>query len=181
MFTLAVNPDLQLALVEPSFAKHYLEIVNQEREYLSEWLGWPPHADSEAFFLEFVKGSLHNYANGKSMSCAMIFQGQLVGNVGFNSISHELKKVEIGYWLSSQYQGKGIVTKSVSALTSYAFRELEMEKIQIAAAKENVKSRSICERLGMTLEGIITNRENINGRIVDHAIYGLTHDQFTNA
>jgi ribosomal-protein-serine acetyltransferase len=26
----------------------------------------------------------------------------------------------------------------------------------------------------MKLEGIITNSENINGRILDHAIYGLS-------
>ena len=40
-------------------------------------------------------------------------------------------------------------------------------------ATENLASRAICERLGMKLEGIISNAENLNGRIVDHAIYGL--------
>lgn len=179
MFTLTISADLQLALVEPAFAKHYLEIVNNEREYLSEWLAWPPHADSEAFFLNFIKGSLHKYADGTAMVCAMIYQGQVVGNIGFNTISHELKKVEMGYWLSREYQGNGIVTQSVFALMTYAFEQLKMDKVEIAAAKENRKSRGVCERLGMTLEGIITNNENINGRIVDHAVYGLMCEQFT--
>lgn len=48
-----------------------------------------------------------------------------------------------------------------------------MEKIQISAATGNQPSRNVCERLGFVLEGIITRAENLNGRVVDHAVYGL--------
>lgn len=37
MFTLAIEAGLQLALVSPTFALRYLEIVRREREYLSQW------------------------------------------------------------------------------------------------------------------------------------------------
>jgi len=30
----------------------------------------------------------------------------------------------------------------------------------------------------MTLEGIIRNSENLNGRVVDHAIYGIQYAQW---
>lgn len=59
MFTLEVEKGLQLALVEPKFAPLYLEIVTREREYLSQWLAWPPHADGEDFFLNFVDTPVH--------------------------------------------------------------------------------------------------------------------------
>ncbi|HGF5104198.1 TPA: GNAT family N-acetyltransferase [Vibrio parahaemolyticus] len=174
MFTLEVEKGLQLALVEPDFASKYLEIVSREREYLSQWLAWTQHADNCDFFLNFIKRSLHDYAEGKSLVCAMIYGGEIVGNISFNSISHELKKVEIGYWLSFEYQGKGIVSKSVTKLIEIAFTELGMTKVQISAAVENMPSRKVCERLGFKLEGIISNEENLNGRVVDHAIYGLS-------
>lgn len=173
MFTLKIENDLELALVEPSFAKSYYDIVGKQRDYLSKWLCWPPDANSEEFFLSFIRKSLHDYADGKSLICAMVFCGQVVGNISFNTISYELKKVEIGYWLSSDHQGKGIVTKSASKLIAYAFNELKMEKVQISAAVENESSRKVCERLGFKLEGIISRSENLNGQIVDHAIYGL--------
>ena len=173
MFTLNVAPDLQLAIVQPSFACRYLDIVTAERAYLSKWLPWATNANSEAFFLEFVRKSLQGYAEGKSMTCVIVYQHTVVGNISFNLIDQNLKKVVIGYWLSEKYQGMGIVTKAVSFLIEYAFSELSMDKVEICVAVDNTASRRVCERLNMALEGIISNAENINGEIVDHAIYGI--------
>lgn len=178
MFTLNVEPNLKLALVQPSFAKQYLEIVTRERDYLSQWLPWAAHAYNEAFFCSFIQGALHDYADGKSLTCAIIFNDQVVGNISFNQINHELKKVDIGYWLSSAFQGQGLVSKSAAKLIHMAFAELGMEKVQIAAGVGNKPSRRVCERLGFVLEGIITRAENLNGLIIDHAVYGLNHQQW---
>lgn len=98
----------------------------------------------------------------------------LVGNISFNIINHNLKMVEIGYWLSETYQGNGIITRAVSKLIDVAFSDLAIEKIQISVGTDNLPSRKVCERLGMKLEGIISNSENLNGRIIDHVIYGLS-------
>ncbi len=49
MFTMTIEPDLDLALVKPEFAKSYLEIVLKDRDYLSQWLAWPLHAHDEVF------------------------------------------------------------------------------------------------------------------------------------
>lgn len=178
MFTLTVDKEIKLALLSHQFAPLFFEIVNRERAYLSQWLAWPVHADSEAFFLNFIQRSLHDYADGKSLVLSIIYQDKLVGNVSFNSINHQLKKVEIGYWLSCEYQGKGIMSRAVSKLIEIAFTEYSMDKVQISAATENYPSRSVCERLGLTLEGIITQAENLNGRIVDHAVYGLSRKRW---
>jgi len=114
MFTLEIEKGLSLALVDPKYAPFYLDIVSQQQEYLCQWLAWPPHAKNEAFFLSFIQRSLHDYAKRKSLVCAIFYRNELVGNVSFNSINHELQKVEVGYWLSNKYQGKGIVSKSVT-------------------------------------------------------------------
>ena len=179
MFSLKVEEGLALTLVEPAFAKHYYQSVCEQRDYLSQWLVWPALADSEDFFASFIDRSLKDYADGTSLTCAMVYHGKIIGNIGFVSISQPLKKVEIGYWLSHAYQGKGIVTKSVARLISYAFETLTMEKVEIAVAVENTASRKVCERLKFELEGIISNAENLNGRIVSHAIYGLSRAKYT--
>ena len=173
MFTMEVDQDIQLSLVEESFAEQYEALVKANYDYLKQWLAWPEFCQSADDFKGFVKKSLHDYADGKSLSCGLIYQGKLVGNISFNSIDPKLKKVEIGYWLSADYQGKGIITRACQHLIDYAFTQLDMQKVQISAAKDNQASRAVCERLGMTLEGIITHAEKVGDRILDHAIYGI--------
>lgn len=174
MFELKIDEQLTLVLVKPDFAKSYYELVMKEQAYLNEWLVWPKLADSEEFFLSFINKSRKDYEEGKSLTCAIFYCDKLVGNISFNSISTELKKAEVGYWLSANYQGKGIVTKSLSKLISYAFEQLDMERVQISVATENTPSRRVCERLGFKFEGAISNSENIHGRIVAHAIYSIS-------
>ncbi|WP_019615363.1 GNAT family N-acetyltransferase [Psychromonas ossibalaenae] len=173
MFSSTVDNEIKLALIEKSFAPLYVELAKENYTALERWLAWPPHCKSEQDFVSFIQKSLHDYADNKSMVCAVWFNEKLVGNVSFNTINHDLKKVDIGYWLAESAQGKGIMTRVCKKLINIAFSELNMHKIEISAASGNLASRAVCERLGMTLEGIVTNSENLNGRIVDHAVYGL--------
>ncbi|WP_028865637.1 GNAT family N-acetyltransferase [Psychromonas aquimarina] len=177
MFSSTVDNEIKLALVQKSFAPLYVELAEENYSALEQWLAWPPHCKSEQDFVSFIQKSLHDYADGKSMVCAVWFNKKLVGNVSFNTINHNLKKVEIGYWLAESAQGKGIMTRVCKKLIDIAFNDLNMHKVEISAASENLASRAVCERLGMTLEGIITNSENLNGRIIDHAVYGLHRTQ----
>ncbi|WP_295892244.1 GNAT family protein [uncultured Vibrio sp.] len=173
MFSYPIDKDLQIALVQESFAAKYADLVYDQSDYLSQWLAWPQHCQSEQDFRLFVQRSLHDYADGKSMTCAIIYCGEIVGNCSFNSIDHSLKKAQIGYWLSQPMQGKGIITRVVNRLIEIAFQELDMEKVELSAAVENKPSRAVAERVGMTLEGVLSNQEMINGKILDHAIYGI--------
>ena len=173
MFKLVVDDEITLYLANDAFTERYVELVEENNEYLSEWLEWPRFCKSQNDFKEFVKESLHKYADGKAMTCAVEFRGQIVGNCGLNAIHHPLKMVEMGYWIGKQYQGNGIITRVCRYLIDYAFTKLGMEKVQIAAAENNRPSRAVCERLGMQLEGIITHREKVGDRILNHAIYGI--------
>ena len=173
MFKAKVDDEINLCMLHPSFAATYVQMVKENYDYLSQWLGWPEKCQTEEDFLDFIRDSLHKYADGRLMYCAIEYQGRIVGNAGFNSINHELKTVEIGYWLAAEYQGKGIMTRTCQYLIEHAFHQMGMEKVQIAAAKENKPSRAVCERLGMNLEGILTRREKVGDRILDHAVYGL--------
>lgn len=173
MFTVQIDNELQLALIQESFAPRYVELVSEQKEYLSQWLAWPAFCHAEQDFKLFAQRMLHDYADGKSMTCAIIYQGEIVGNCSFNTINHDTKRAEVGYWLSQPHQGKGIITRVVTKLIDIAFNELKLEKVELSAAKDNLASRAVAERVGMTLEGIITNAEKVGDRILDHAVYGI--------
>ncbi|MFT5880659.1 MAG: ribosomal-protein-serine acetyltransferase [Moritella sp.] len=173
MFKLIIDDEINLCLVHQSFVPRYAALAKDNYDHLSEWLAWPYICKTEDDFKKFVLGSLHDYADNKSMNCAIEYKGEIVGNISFNTIDVAVKKVEIGYWLASRAQGNGIMTRACQSLIDYAFNQMNMDKVEIAAAVDNAPSRAVCERLGMTLEGVITNAEKVGDRILSHAIYGL--------
>lgn len=74
--------------------------------------------------------------------------------IGLHYIDWKNKSTSIGYFLSEDAQGKGIITKSVQSLMDYIFEELDLHRIEIQCARNNVKSISIPKRLGFIQEGI---------------------------
>lgn len=173
MFKFEVDQDINLVFLHQALAEDLYALIDANREYLGEWQSWVFRTKSADDSKSFIEKSIAAYSKGEELSCAIEYKGQIAGIIAYVKISEPRKTVELGYWLSSHLQGYGIITRSCNSLIQYAFTEMKMHKVEIRAAAKNFPSRKVCERLGCSLEGIITNAENINGRIVDMAVYGL--------
>ena len=174
MFTIEIDDDLSIELINKALAPTYLQLVQQNYDYLDQWLTWPSVCKAVEDFEEYINSVLHKYAEGEAIVCAMRYKGDVVGNVALFEIESRLKRAKIGYWLIESAQGNGVVNRSVRYLIDHAFTNLGIKKIQIHAAQGNTPSRAVAEKLGFKLEGIITRNEIIGDRIIDHAVYGLT-------
>ncbi len=98
----------------------------------------------------------------------------IIGAVFIKDIDWNIPKSELGFFIDEAYEGKGIVTKSVSLIIDYCFEELKLNKLIIRSAEDNFSSRKVAEKNKFTLEGII--RKDIrtyDGNVVDIAYYGL--------
>ncbi len=58
-------------------------------------------------------------------------------------------------------------------LTNYAFRQLNMNKVEIRAASGNRKSQRVPMKLGFTNEGTIRQAEWLYDHYVDHVVFGM--------
>ncbi len=83
------------------------------------------------------------------------------------------RKAEIGYWIAKEFEGKGIITAACRKLITYAFEELELNRVAICAAVGNEKSRAIPERLGFLEEGRARDGLYVNGMHHDLVYYSL--------
>ncbi|GAF37537.1 ribosomal-protein-L7p-serine acetyltransferase [Lentilactobacillus farraginis DSM 18382 = JCM 14108] len=63
------------------------------------------------------------------------------------------------------------MTAAVRELETIAFNELNMNRIEIMADKNNQKSRSVAERRGFHLDGILKQYAFYNGQFRDMALY----------
>ncbi len=96
---------------------------------------------------------------GEAYETLIFYKGQVAGSLSFNEISHLNHQADIGYWLSADLKGRGIMTKSVAKLIKFGFGQLKLHKITLVAAVENQPSNAVAKRVGMTLEA--TLREQI--------------------
>ena len=62
------------------------------------------------------------------------------------------KEIEVGYTLARSAQGRGIATEAARACMNYAFHELGENRVISLIRPENLPSRRVAERNGMTVE-----------------------------
>ena len=93
--------------------------------------------------------------------------------VAFPEIDWKGKKTSFGYWLSPEFEGKGIVIRCVKELIEYAFYILDLNRIEISCAEDNSRSRALPEKLGFIKEGILRDYYYLNGDLHNLVVYSL--------
>lgn len=178
---ITINHELMLRTITLDDAETVFALTDTSRAYLREWLPWLDFTKELADTKSYIEGCIAGYEAKSSMSFVIIFHDKIVGIAGFNTINHANKIAAIGYWLSADAQGHGIMTTTVQALLQYAFVELQLNKVEIRAAVGNTKSRAIPERLGFKTEGTIRAAEWLYDHYVDHVVYGMLASEWTSA
>ncbi|MFJ7951378.1 GNAT family N-acetyltransferase [Lysinibacillus sp. NPDC096418] len=173
-----IDDKLSLRTVTVEDAEAVFAITEASRSTLREWLPWLDMTTKEEHTRNYIESCITGFNEKKCLSTVIIFNGKTVGIAGFNYINHANETVYIGYWLSNDVQGHGIMTTTVQALCQYAFEELQFNKVEIRAAVGNIKSRAIPERLGFVKEGTIRSAEWLYDHFVDHVVYGMLANEW---
>jgi ribosomal-protein-alanine N-acetyltransferase len=82
-------------------------------------------------------------------------------------------KAELGYWLGSDYQNRGIMTEAVQAVVFYSFNTMEMHRIYAYTSTKNTPSRALLRKAGFIEEGILRQNTNRDGVWDDTAIMAI--------
>ncbi|GAA5417542.1 putative ribosomal N-acetyltransferase YdaF [Paraliobacillus ryukyuensis] len=178
MFTYMIDDEIQLKLLDPSDASAIFALTDQARPYLRQWLPWVDGTKTIHDTEQYIESTMKGFANRQSLTTAIFYQGKLVGVAGFNVLDWTNNIAYIGYWLGESYQGKGIMTRVVRALTTYAINDLEINRVEVRAATQNHKSRAIPEKLGFHHEGNIRQAEKLYDHYVDHAVYSVLAEEW---
>lgn len=177
MFSITVNPEIFLGLLERRHAFMLFALVEANRAHLRPWLPWVDGAqtvdDSEAFIMKKLKC----FADGIDVPVGIFYQHRLVGHMSLMEIKPG-HCAEIGYWISADCEGKGIVVASTKTLIDYAFNELDLERIEILCRTTNVRSKAISQRLKFVLEGIVRHGEIHSGVYYDFEQYSLLNGDY---
>ena len=86
------------------------------------------------------------------------------------------KSCELGYWLSEQFWGKGLMTLVVKQFCDFVFENYDIHRIDAEVSADNVASRRVLEKIGFELEGLYRQKVYKDGRFMDEAVYAIIRD-----
>ncbi|UOR13731.1 GNAT family N-acetyltransferase [Halobacillus amylolyticus] len=173
MFTLNVDTDLSLKLLEKEDAKELFALVDGSRDSLRRWLPWVDSMKQEKDYEPVIEMWLKQSASHDGFQAGILYKNKLAGMAGFHGIDWSNQKTSIGYWLSEKYQGYGVMTKVVKALVNYAFENYKLNRVEIQCGVDNQKSNGIPKRLGFKQEGMIRDGEFLYDHYHDCVLYGI--------
>ena len=178
MFKHIVDEDIEIRLRETRHAEEIFSLINKDRVHLRKWMAWVDGTKSIGDVEGSIESGLHQFAENDGFAAGVWYKGEVAGVVALMEISWKNKSTSIGYWLGSDFTGKGIMTRACKDIVDYAFRDLGLHRVEIQCAEGNVKSRGIPERLGFTNEGMIRESEYLYDHYVTHIVYGLLKSEW---
>jgi ribosomal-protein-serine acetyltransferase len=170
-----------LRVLREDDAAELFALTDANRAYLRRWLPWVDLVKTEDDSRSFLSNVTAQREEGRGPTFGVLYDGALVGVVGYLPIDRVNRIGEIGYWLAEALQGRGVMTQCCRFIVRYGFLTLDLNRIQIAAGTANRESRAIPERLGFRFEGVLRAREDLYGTFIDHAMYSLLRSEFDGA
>ena len=149
-------------------------------EDLRRWpaaMGWALEEQSSAGSERFCQACSEAFAQALDFPFLITLREcqTIVGSSGLHRPDWSVPKVEIGWWGRSSHKGQGLITEAVAAILEFGFVELGARRIFALPDEENVASWRICERVGMSFEGLLRHeRAEPNGTLRNTRLYAAT-------
>jgi len=124
-------------MANPDFMRFSLGVYSREQtvEFLNKLIGWQ-NRGLPSLFAAILRDT-----------------GRLVGYCGFyHQHIEQSDDIEIGYRLHPAHWNKGIISEAARAVRDHAFRELKLPRVISLIHYENVPSRRVAEKIGMSFE-----------------------------
>ena len=148
-------------------------------EDVTQYLLWNPHPseDYTRRYLEYLDG---RYRAGDFYDWAIILKAEnkMIGTCGFTKICCDSDSAEIGYVLNPKYWNMGIAAEAAGAVMKFGFENLTLNRIEAHYMADNIASRKVMEKIGMTHEGVLRDFMKIKGRYEDIGICSILYAEY---
>ncbi|WP_117160984.1 GNAT family N-acetyltransferase [Paraliobacillus sp. X-1268] len=148
-------------------------------EEVSKYVSWDTHetiSDTKAF----VESILKKYENKQVSPWGIEYKenGKFIGTIDFVWWEPSQQIAELGYVISKDYWGKGLITEVAKEIIKFGFNEMDLVRIQARCDVENIGSARIMEKVGMSFEGTIRKGMFVKGEHRDLKRYSILKEEF---
>jgi [ribosomal protein S5]-alanine N-acetyltransferase len=133
----------------------------------AETMRWYPRPLTGAEVGEWIERQMSRYSSGSGLLGAVEkLTGRLIGDCGvvWQEIEGRME-AEVGYHVNRARWNQGFATEAARAVMVDAFHRLDIARVVSMIRPENVASRRVAEKNGLTIDRVILWRN------YDHCIY----------
>lgn len=176
---LTSQPDMVIRPYRSSDALKLYEGVKKSMHVLLPRLSWckPNYSYDDAS--EFISQSILYWQRHTEFQFGIFSKdNQFLGSIGFHHYEPRNYCATLGYWIVSDFHGKKIATSVGKAIALFGFKDLNLHRIEIVTAVDNIASQKTALAIGARFEGKLRNRFCNDGTQIDARIYSITPEDF---
>ncbi len=105
--------------------------------------------------------------------------GQLVGACSLEGMDARARArgATLGVWIGRPYWNRGYGTDAVRTLCRFGFRQMNLQRVELAVFDNNPRARRAYEKVGFKEEGRLRRAHFVGGRYVDIVWMGLLSEE----
>jgi putative acetyltransferase len=141
--------------------------------------GWPPH-DSKETSMKILQSFIDK---GEVWAIEYKADKKVIGSLGAHNDAKRdgVKARMIGYVLSEDYWGKGLMSEAVHTVIKYLFEEEKYDIITCYHYPFNCRSKRVIEKCGFKYEGTLRLASKIyDGSVYDDVCYSIVKEDYFN-
>lgn len=153
---IALNHHIYLKKIALQHSLEMFQQIARHREFLSNYVHWTRFTHKLEDTQNFIQLCIKEAEAGESFVWAICVENRCVGTISLNKpIDWQNRIALIGYWLSPEMQGQGIVTQAVNKLIEET--KPLFNRYILCCATHNERSNVVAKRCGF--EFIETKQE----------------------
>ena len=167
----------RMTMRPPSHADYraWTALRSHSEAFLNPWEPkWAVDHLSRKAFTNRVYWAQRSIANGNAVPLFLVRRSDdmLLGAITLDNIRRGPAQAgTTGYWIGQPYARNGYMKEAIETLVHYAFRTLDISRIEAGCLPENTASRRLLEQCGYKYEGVAQSYLQINGRWRNHVLY----------
>lgn len=145
------------------------------QDFLTTWEPtWARDHLSRKAFTNRVYWAQRSIANQSALPLFLVRRSDdmLLGAITLDNIRRGPAQAgTTGYWIGQPFARQGYMKEAIEAVVHYAFRTLDISRIEAGCLPENTPSRRLLEQCGYKYEGVAQSYLQIDGRWRNHVLY----------
>ncbi len=174
------NDLLGLRRVCPFDAESLFEAVNESIAELSLWMPWCSSDYSSEESKSWCESRDEKWKEGTEYDLVIMDKANNfpLGVCGLNYINIEERFANLGYWVRTSRTRQGIATAAVPMIAKFGFDNLNLHRIEIVVAVDNLPSQRVAQKAGAFREGLLRQRLFVHGKILDALMFSFVPADF---